>query len=251
MRGTTKSISLARKLVIDVIETSVPLVAVKRTLDLTRLVKARSSLAVRPGWSAIIAKALAIVAQDEPLLRTLYLRWPWPRFYELPKSVVLVAIVRDDFEDGVPIMMKLGSADEKSLQDLEADMRRAKTAPISQVPSFARAERIARFPRWVRRLIWSVALNSGRMRSNRFGTLWITSLASLGSETVTARTPGPSLISYGLLHENHSMEILLHWDHRIYDGVVATRALRRLEEVLNNIIADELLKQRTEQAWPA
>lgn len=245
MQGKTKSISLARKLVIDLMRASVPLVAVERTLHLERLAKARASLAERPGWSAIMAKALCIVARDEPWLRTLLLKWPWARFYELPKSTVLVALVRDDFDDGVPIMMKLGSADERSLADLEADMQRAKIAPIAAVPSFSRTERIARLPLLLRRLIWAMVLNSGRMRSNRFGTMWITSLASLGSETVTARTPGPSLISYGLVHPDHSMLIRLHWDHRIYDGVVATRALLRLEEVLNNEIADELLAQRT------
>ncbi len=251
MRGKTNSISLARKLVIDLMRASVPLVAVERTLRLERLVKARASLAVRPGWSAIMAKALCIVARDEPWLRTLLLKWPWARFYELPKSVVLVALVRDDFDDGVPIMMKLGSADERSLADLEADMQRAKTTPIGEVPSFARTVRIARLPLLVRRLMWTIALNSGRMRSNRFGTMWITSLASLGSETVTARTPGPSLISYGLVHPDHSVKIRLHWDHRVYDGVVATRALRRLEEVLNNEIADELLAQRNVEPLPA
>ncbi len=251
MRGKTKSISLARKLVIDVIQTSVPLVAVKRTFNLRRLVEARSSLAVRPGWSAIMAKAFAIVARDEPLLRTLYLRWPWPRFYELPKSVVLIAIVRDDFEDGVPLMMKLGPAEERSLKSLESEMQRAKTAPVAELPSLSRVARIARLPLPIRRLIWTVALNGGRMRSNHFGTLWITSLASLGSETVSARTPGPSLISYGLVHTDHRMELLLHWDHRIYDGVVATRALRRLEDVLNGEIADELLAQRSAQIQPA
>ncbi len=251
MRGKTKSISLARKLVIDLMRASVPLVAVERTLHLERLATARASLAVRPGWSAIMAKALCIVARDEPWLRTLLLKWPWARFYELPKSIVLVALVRDDFDDGVPIMMKLGAADERSLADLEADMQRAKSAPIAEVPSFARTARIARLPLLVRRLIWALVLNSGRMRSNRFGTLWITSLASLGSETVTARTPGPTLVSYGLVHPDHSMNIRLHWDHRVYDGVVATRALQRLEEVLNNEIANELLAQRAVEPLPA
>jgi len=89
------------------------------------------------------------------------------------------------------------------------------------------------------------------MRSNRFGTIWITSVASLGSETVTARTPGPTLVSYGLVHPDHSMLIRLHWDHRVYDGVVATRALLRLEHVLNNEIADELLAQRTAEPLSA
>lgn len=251
MKGKTKSISLARKLVIDMMRASVPLVAVERTLRLERLVNARASLVVRPGWSTLMAKALAIVARDEPWLRTLLLKWPWARFYELPKSTVLVALVRDDFDDGVPIMMKLGPADERSLANLEADMLRAKTAPIGEVPSFARTAQIARLPLLLRRLIWTVTLNSGRMRSNRFGTLWITSLASLGSETVTARTPGPTLVSYGLVHTDHSMKVRLHWDHRVYDGAVATRALLRLEEVLNNEIADELLAQRAAEPLSA
>jgi pyruvate/2-oxoglutarate dehydrogenase complex dihydrolipoamide acyltransferase (E2) component len=34
---------------------------------------------------------------------------------------------------------------------------------------------------------------------------------------------------------------LFHWDHRIYDGALAARALRDLEDVLNTVIAEELL----------
>ena len=37
-----------------------------------------------PGWAAIFVKAFYLVAKDQPVLRTLYLKWPWPRFYELP-----------------------------------------------------------------------------------------------------------------------------------------------------------------------
>ena len=56
-----------------------------------------------------------------------------------------------------------------------------------------------------------------------------------------ARAPGPNMLSYGLVRPDRTMELLLHWDHRIYDGVVAARALQRLEDVLNGEIADELL----------
>ena len=37
------------------------------------------------------------------------------------------------------------------------------------------------------------------------------------------------------------MELLFHWDHRICDGILIARALQRLEDVLNTVIADELL----------
>jgi hypothetical protein len=59
-----------------------------------------------------------------------------------------------------------------------------------------------------------------------------------------ARTPGPSLISYGLVRPDHTMELLFHWDHRVYNGILAARALARLEDVLNGEIADELLAAR-------
>jgi Cu/Ag efflux pump CusA len=93
----------------------------------------------------------------------------------------------------------------------------------------------------LRRLIWTIGLNIGRQRANYFGTFAITSLAALGSETVVAHTPGPAFITYGLVQPDHSMELLFHWDHRIYDGIIAARAMRRLEAVLNTEIAEELL----------
>ena len=51
-----------------------------------------------PGWAAIFVKAFALVAKEEPVLRTLYVKWPMPAFYELPRSVAMVAIAR--VEDG-------------------------------------------------------------------------------------------------------------------------------------------------------
>jgi hypothetical protein len=232
---------LARRLVIDLMHASVPLVVVRRTMKLERLVKARATLAARPGWSTLIAKAFSIVAREEPWLRTFYLRWPWPHFYEVPKSLPMVAMVRDDFDEDVPLMLKIGPAAEMALANIEAVMKAGKTAPIDDVSSFRRYLTTARLPLPLRRVLWWIALNFGRQRAKRFGTFWITSLASLGIETVVARTPGPSLISYGLVRADHTMELLFHWDHRVYNGILAARALARLEDVLNTEIADELL----------
>jgi len=240
MRGTFKSVSMARKLVIDLMHVSVPLVVVRRTMKLERLVKARARLTVRPGWTPIFAKALCLMARDEPELRTFYLRWPWPHFFELPRSVVMAAIVRDSFDKEVPLFLKIGSADEMPLSEVEAILQRGKNAPLDQVPTLKRLFKIMRLPLPLRRLVWAFALNVGRQRANHFGTIAITSIASLGSETVVANTPGPSLISYGMMRADNTMELLFHWDHRIFDGIVAARALRKLEDVMNGAIADEL-----------
>ena len=241
MRGTYKSISLARRLVIDLMHVSVPLVVVERKLKLDRLIKIRSSLAVRPGWTPIIVKAFCIVARNEPWLRTFYLQWPWPHFYELPRSVAMAAIIRDSFDKDVPILLKIGSADQMTLSEVETILQQGKNAPLDDVPALRRIFRITRLPLPLRRLFWWFGLNNGRQRANNFGTFAITSVATLGSETVVLNSPGPSMMTYGMIQPDASMEILLHWDHRIYDGVLAARALQKLEDVMNGEIADELL----------
>ncbi len=251
MRGAIRPVSLARKLIIDLMHASVPLVVIKRTMNLERLVKVRSSQDKRPGWLPIIAKAFCIVARDEPWLRTYYLRWPWPHFYEVPMSVVMAAVVRIDFDQDAPILLKIGAADRLSLTDVEAAIEHCKSAPLDDVPSLKRILRIARMPLPLRRMLWILGLNIGRQRANYFGTFGITSISSLGSETVVMRSPGPAFITYGLVRADHTMELLFHWDHRIYDGLLAARALRRLEDVLNTDIADELLASGTPKSLSA
>jgi hypothetical protein len=241
MKGTVRPISLARKLIIDLVHASVPLVVVRRTMKIERLVTARASLAVRPGWATIMAKAFCIVARDEPWLRTFYMKWPWPHFYELPDSVAMISIVRDEIEKDAVIWTKIKGADKFPLAAVEASIQRGKTAPLDDIPSIKRVLLVSRFPLPLRRLIWAICFNVGRFRANNFGTFGITSIASLGSETVVAQAPGPSLISYGLVRSDHTMELLYHWDHRLYDGILVARALDRLEDVLNSDIADELL----------
>jgi len=241
MRGTFKQVSLARRLVIDLMHASVPLVIVKRTMKLDRLVQARARLAARPGWTPIVAKAFCLVARDEPWLRTFYLTWPWPHFYEVPRSVAMAAIIRDSFDKESPVLLNIGSADEMPLAEVDAILQRGKNAPLADVPALRRVLRVTGLPLPLRRLIWWFGLNYGRQRANNFGTFAITSLATLGSETMVLNAPGPSMITYGMLKPDNTMELLLHWDHRIYDGVLACRALQRLEDVMNGEIADELL----------
>src|ERR1700704_1035652 len=100
MRGTVRKISRPRRLVADLMHASmrVPFVSLQRTLDIRALLEARAASAQRPGWAAIFAKAFCLVAREEPVLRTLYVKWPWPHFYQLPRSVGMVAISRH--EDG-------------------------------------------------------------------------------------------------------------------------------------------------------
>ena len=93
MRGTVRKISMPRRLVADLMHASirVPFVSLTRPLNIRPLLEARALAAQPPGWAAIFVKAFSLVAKEQPELRTLYAKWPWPSFYELPKNIATVS----------------------------------------------------------------------------------------------------------------------------------------------------------------
>jgi hypothetical protein len=246
MRGTVRKITLPRRLVADLMHASirVPFVSLARPLNLRPLLEARAQAAQRPGWAAIFVKAFALVAREEPVLRTLYVKWPWPAFYELPRSVAMVAIARvEDGQDCV-LAQKVTAPDEMTLADVDAMIRHAKAAPIDEVPAFRKILRTARLPLPLRRLVWALGLNFGRQRANYFGSFGVTSVAAYGAGQLHALSPGPYVLSFGVEKADQSVDVVLRWDHRITDAALMARVLNRLEQVLNDEISAELRLNR-------
>jgi len=245
MRGTVRKISIPRLLVADLMHASirVPFVSLSRPLDLRQLFEARALAARPPGWAAIFVKAFALVAKEQPILRTLYVKWPWPGFYELPRSIAMVAIARvEDGEDCV-LPQKVTAADELPLREVDAQIRLAKDAPVSAVPAFRKMLRVTGMPLLLRRAMWQIGLNFGRQRANWFGSFGITSVAAYGAGELHALSPGPFILSYGAV-KDRTIDVVIRWDHRITDAALIAKALTRLEQVLNGEIATELRGQR-------
>ena len=144
----------------------VPFVSLSRSLNIRPLLEARAGAMAPAGWAAMFVKAFALVARDEPVLRTVYAKWPWPSLYVLPKSVALIAIAR--IEDGEECVMpqQIAAPETMALAAVDAEIRRAKTAPIDDVPMFRKIMRATRLPLPLRRLSWAVGLNFGRQRGN-------------------------------------------------------------------------------------
>ena len=246
MRGTVRKITLPRRLVADLMRASirVPFVSLARPLHIRGLLEARAQAAQRPGWAAIFVKAFALVAKEEPVLRTLYVKWPWPAFYELPRSVAMVAVARvEDGQDWV-LPEKVTAPDEMTLAAIDAAIRHAKEAPIEQVVAFRRILRTTRLPLPLRRLFWSVGLNFGRQRANWFGNFGVTSVAAYGAGELHALSPGPYIISYGVVGPDQTIDVVIRWDHRITDAALIAKTLNRLEQVLNTEISAELRASR-------
>jgi hypothetical protein len=251
MRGTVRKISLPRRLVADLMHASirVPFVSLSRPLDIRQLLEARALAARPPGWAAIFVKAFSLVAKDEPVLRTLYAKWPWPCFYELPRSIAMIAIARvEDGQDCV-LPQKVPAADTLPLTEVDAQIRHAKDAPISEVPAFRKILRVTRLPLLLRRVMWLIGLNFGRQRANWFGSFGVTSVAAYGAGELHALSPGPFILSYGVVEPDQTIDVVIRWDHRITDAALIAKALTRLEQVLNTEIAGEIRSQR-QQAEP-
>jgi hypothetical protein len=241
MRGTVRKISTPRRVVIDLMRASadVPFVAVRRALNVERLATARRALETRPAWAVIFAKGFAVLAGEQPLLRTAFLKWPWSRFFEYPQTTAMIVVVPDAAPDGV-LLFPIRAPDLVALGEADGWLRKAKSAPIDATPFFRRTHIIARLPLPLRRLAWAIGLNTGRHRAKHFGTLLITSVAAFGGGEVEALAPGPFILSYDKVAADGSIDVMVRWDHRITDAAVIGTALSRLEQILNGQIADEL-----------
>lgn len=242
MRGTTRKISLPRRFIVDLMRASmrVPFVSLSRTLDVSTLIEARAQSTQRPGWAAIFVKAFALVARDEPVLRTLYVKLPWPHFFELPRSVAMVAIAR--VEDGADCILpeKVPAADERPLSEIDAQIRHAKNAPLMEVPNFRKIMMATRLPLPLRRLSWFIGLNVARMCANNFGSFGVTSVAAYGAGELHALSPGPFIVTYGVVRPDRCIDVVIRWDHRVADAAFIAKVLTRLEQVLNTEISAEL-----------
>jgi hypothetical protein len=251
MRGTVRKISLPRRLVADLMRASirVPFVSLTRPLNVRQLSEARALATQPPGWAAIFVKAFSLVAKEIPALRTLYANWPWPSFYELPRSVAMIAIARvEDGQDCV-LPQKVLAADALPLTEIDAQIRHARDAPIGEVPAFRKILRVTRLPLPLRRLFWVVGLNFGRQRANWFGSFGVTSVAAYGAGELHALSPGPFILSYGVVAQDQTIDVVIRWDHRVTDAALVAKALIRLEQVLNTEIAAEMRSYR-QQAEP-
>jgi hypothetical protein len=242
MRGTVRKISVSRRVIIDLMRASadVPFVAVRRTLSVGPLAAARKGLPSRPAWAAIFAKAFAILAGEQPILRRVYLKWPWPHFYEFPQTVAMIVVAPDATPDGV-LLFPVKAPDLTSLAEADAGIRKAKAQPIEATPFFRKTMMVTRLPNPIRRLAWAIGLNFGRQRGNYLGTLLVTSVAAFGGGEVEALGPQPFILSYDRLSDDGSIDVMIRWDHRIADAAFINMELSRLEQILNHQIADEML----------
>jgi hypothetical protein len=191
------------------------------------------------------------VATEHPRLRRALLEWPYQRLYEHPQTNCSLAIERTfDGEEGVFFGM-FRAPEGQTLGELQRSLLEFKNAPLEEIGFFRRMIRISRFPRPVRRFLWSASLNvSGRARAKRFGTFGVTTLGSQGVEQIHPLSPLTTTLTFGPIDEWGKVTAKIIYDHRTLDGAYVARRLVDVERTLNGVILEELRRGQAFEVLP-
>jgi hypothetical protein len=242
MRGRAIRLSKSRRMVIDLLHfaRALPTVPVQRRMNIAGVAAARAACRERPQWTAIFTKAYALVAREFPVLRRAYVKLPWPHLYEYPVSSATIIFERD--YEGEPSLFSYVIKDPagSGLSDLGKIIRHVSEAPVEGIKDFRRALQISALPCPLRRLIWWLGLNIGRQRGNYYGTFGLSVYSALKAESLHPLAPLTTVLNYGVIADDGSLDVRIIYDHRVMDGATVARVLGRLEEILNGPLTDEL-----------
>lgn len=243
VRGRWKSLSLPRRFIDDLMRASrhIPIITFERRADLSPLLAAREKLERPPSWALLFAKAMAIVAVRQPELRRAYLPLPWPHLWEADASIVSIAVEREyEGEPGVFFGM-LTAPENRPLSELVEKLDEWKTKPIGEVYRFRRLLRFSRLPLFMRRFLWWYATSwSGKVKARNFGTFGVSLTGASGATALNLICPITASLNCGVFQPDGTVDLRLHFDHRVMDGMPAARALAELEEVLRTEMVAEV-----------
>ncbi len=236
---------------VAVLARAIPLFPVDREMRLAVVADARAAAPRRIGWAACFLKAYAMVAREQPLLRSWLVRGLRSRLATASQSVATLAINRPD-EHGADRLFfaRLASPDMLPLTAVQAFVDRHATAPVDEL--FRRQLELEMVPGWLRRTIlrWNMSSASPK-RPGRIGTFSMSSLAGFSAGNHFHPTLCTTSLCQGPLDDAGRCRVTLIADHRVLDGATVAKGLQRLEEVLGREIAAELRTLPAAAAPPA
>lgn len=245
--GRTLPLSLPRRVICDLIHfgKQIPTVPVQRQMNLGLVREVRANTTPRISWTILFTKAHAMLARDFPVLRQVYMSFPWAYVYEHPESVAAIAVEHDYQGEKVVCGLLMRNAEGRSLAELHHLHEEFRQTPIEKSGHFRKSLLIARFPQFLRRAAWWIGLNySGAKRVKYFGTFGVSVYSALGAESLHPIAPATTTLNYGIIAPDGSVPVRLIYDHRLMDGATVARALKQMEEILNGPIVEELKASR-------
>ncbi len=241
--GHRVRLSLPRRFVCDLMHASrhVPVITFERRMELAAVVAARKQVSPTPAWALVFAKAFAAVAAQRPELRRTYLPVPWPHLWEAAESVASVAVERDFRGEPGVFFGFIRGAETQSLSELTTVLELWKSTPVEEVSAFRRQLRYTRLPLPVRRFLWWFATAwSGKEKAKNFGTFGVSLTGASGATGLNLIGPLTVALNTGVIQPDGTVDVRIHFDHRVFDGMTASRALEEMEAYLRTEIVAEL-----------
>ena len=242
MRGRTIPLLPSRRVQNDFLyfANRTPILPVQRRMTLGALLEARKACPHRPPWTALFLRAYAILAQEMPELRRVYIALPRPHLYEYPASVGMIAFERKTAYGAEVFAGRIKDPASRSLAELAEILRRFNEAPLWEIKEFRRVLMLGRLPLPLRRFLMWIGLNIGRQRANFFGTFGLSVYSALGAESLRPLAPCTVVLNWGVISADGIVDVRFNYDHRVMDGATVARALQALEKILAGAVVDEV-----------
>jgi hypothetical protein len=241
--GHRKRLSIPRRFVGDLLHAArhAPIVTFERRMNLSAVVAARKTAPDPPAWVLLFTKAFAAIAARRPELRQAYLPLPWPHLWQADESVASVAVEREYRGEPGVFFGFLRAPEKTPLAELAATLEEWKTKPVGEVKPFRRQIRFTRMPLPARRFLWWYATAwSGRIKAKSFGTFGVSLTGSSGATALNLIGPLAVSLNTGVVQDDGTVDVRLHFDHRVLDGMPVARALAEMEDYLRTEIVAEL-----------
>jgi hypothetical protein len=241
MDGRIQRIGASRSIVLDVIHcaSKVPSFPVERRFCLREVAQLRDDVRPRISWSALFTRAYGLASREHPVLRQIYVSWPWPRIYQSPECVISIAVNRNLPAGERLFFGRLRDPDRRCLDEIQAELNRFQTGDPARV--FHSQWRGAKLPTGIRRLAWWWRMEVDyRQRARRVGTASMSVLAGHGVTNRLHPCMMTSSLSFGPLEADGRCLVTLQCDHRVIDGAAAARALNSIGQFMATQVKDEL-----------
>ncbi|QJW99579.1 hypothetical protein [Frigoriglobus tundricola] len=241
--GHRLGLSVPRRFVCDLLRAAqrVPIVTFERRMELAAVVAARRTVARPPAWVLLFAKAFAAVAARRPEFRRTYLSRPWPHLWEADESVASIAIEREFEGESAVFFGFVKAPDKRPLAEMTAVLEEWKTRPVEEVRPFCRQVHYTRYPWPLRRFFWWIGTEwSGKKKAQNFGTFGLSLTGSAGATALNLIGPLTVALNTGVVRDDGTVDVRMHFDHRVLDGMPVARALAEMETYLRTDIVAEL-----------
>lgn len=245
--GTRVALSNGRKLVDDVIRIAnrQPMAAFTRDLDLSPLAELRRQIRPRVSWNAIMMKAYAMVAKENPLLRQTYIGFPWPHIYQSSSNVAMITIAREEGDGERLYFARIHRPEELSLGRIQEKLDYFNNEPVSQIKQFRHQNNFASLPRFARRMLWWLMLDL--WPSKRAGHVGTFGMSISGFNYAYGNChlgPNTTILGVDPSPRQGVCRTMLTFDHRILDGKPTIDAITQLSVTLHGPILSELQAMR-------